>query len=372
MKKYTSIKYFIHIFVITCVASSCGTSITEIADPIRKQKNITILLDLSDRIIDQKDRDIQIIDSIYSGFLSFQKKCWDDNSYEVEGLNDRLQIKIAYQINNPSNLRNEYENKLIMNSLSANESRLKEYFNSDIPKFYSNVNQLYNKAYIGNIRQQYFGADIYKYFNEELNPKDLDSNYEYYIVILTDGYMFVSGKQGEDIPRVDILPANKFASKNVHVCLVEVAPKEELDGEINRLSSGWADWFRKMGIEDTKLVKKNKLVTTIEELQKFLGFPISYTNSEPQEIVEKKNEKTDSVPTIIPNSPKVHEIEPQFSDSKSAGTSVTKSTISTSDQNKKNEQKGGHTPRKDVQNPVKTKNTSHEKGPIMDDYPAKK
>jgi hypothetical protein len=266
---------------------------------------------LSDRIIGQKERDIQIIDSTYYGFLNFQKNNFLENDNDVEGLNDKFQIKLAYQATNPTNLRNEYEDKLVVNSLSASENRLNEYFNADALRFVSNLSELYNKAYIGEDGSKYFGADIYKFFNEDLRLSDLDSTQENKIVIFTDGYMFVSGKQGEDIPLVDILPSNKFAQKNIEVLLVEITPKEDKEGEFNRLEQGWNNWFKNMGIK-SQLVKKNKLGTTIDKLHTFLGFPVNYSNSENNAPVENNDLQMKATATvekeILKETPKTEDI----------------------------------------------------------------
>lgn len=263
--------------LLVITALSC-TENTPVAPT--KQKDITVLLDLSDRIINQKERDIIIIDSIYSGFINFQKNRFIENDNDVEGLNDRFQVKIAYQANNPADIRNQFEDKLVVNTLSSSENRLKNYFNEDVPNFYKNIQLLYDKVDCGNDCNKYFGADIFKYFNEELKVADLDSNSVYKIVILTDGYMFVKDKQGEDIPLQNIAPLNKFSNKNIEVILVEIEPKENLEGEFNRMDIGWTEWFKKMGIK-ANVIKKNKLGKTIEKLQTFLGFSLSYMNNIP-------------------------------------------------------------------------------------------
>jgi hypothetical protein len=273
MKLINGIICFLLIVLFIYGCNGCGDNIS--IEP--KYKNVKILLDLSDRITtsDQIQRDKILLDSIFVGYnhLVRTKFVECDNEDEELEIDHSFNVNIFQQQTN-SALKDDIENNLQISSIKESKNADKFMLTAVKQKdlYIKTIEQLYTVFNLGNDRNKYTGADIYKYFNEELQSNDIDSNKENLFVIFSDGYMFVKGKQGEDYPQLDLTVLNKFKDKNIKVLLIEMDPKS-IDGEITRLRNGWIKWFNNMGIE-ADVVEKRDLNTTCQKLTKFLGYTV--------------------------------------------------------------------------------------------------
>ena len=256
-----------------------------------RQHNYIILLDLSDRIIlnkDQTSRDEQLIKTIYK---LFAKKV--QSSLYIKS-KDQIKILIAPQKATPIPVE-DFENKFYINmsKIKAKDRRPKE---EERQKFFFNsLDVLYDKAKFSNTPTDYKGADIWKYFNEDLE-RDLlkDSLSENFIFIFTDGYMFIEGKQEEY--------ANEWKTvgkrfPNLKVMLLEATP-HDIDGEWNRMQEVWAKWFQEMDIKDPILIKRGAINKIQDEIAAFLNTS-QITNVRVDAIVENDSGlNKDALPTV--------------------------------------------------------------------------
>ncbi len=233
--------------------------------PMPKEKSLSvkhnyiILLDLSDRIIvqpEQPERDKEIIRAIYQLFETKVKKDLYIKS------RDEIKVVIAPQIG--SGLRTDiYENELFVNmeNIKNVQRRPKEAERRD--NFYKALDDLYNKARFSDVPSEYYGADIWKYFYEDLQT-DLsrDTLTKNFLFILTDGYPIV----GKDLSKLQPV---KESYPDLEVILMEASPREK-DMEWDHIMEMWKTWFDSMNISKYTFIKRKALAKEIEQVQEII------------------------------------------------------------------------------------------------------
>ena len=129
--------------------------------------------------------------------------------------------------------------------------------------FYANVDILYEKAVFSKNPESYNGADIWKYFYEDLKVDYAkDSLSENFLFILTDGYPIV-GKTQVKLQEVK----DKFP--DLHIVLIEAAPREK-DMEWDRIMAIWEDWFDKIGVKNYSIIKRGAISKELEQIKEVL------------------------------------------------------------------------------------------------------
>jgi len=244
--------------------------------------NVTILVDLSDRIsaaknIEQIERDVECIKSVVHAFKSFV------NTKGTVHSEDR--IKVVFY---PNNLNSGLEN--IASALSINfgetEFQNRRGVYDAIDSVYSyNLERLYSVA---SSAGTFNGSDIYNYFRHRVADDCIDEreNFRNILVILSDGYMYHKNSMVQSGNRYSyILPgsghmrdfsnntgyAGLFERENygfintgnrlskLSVLALEFAPYRDyaFDYDIQKLY--WEKWFSEQGIErgNFKIVKSD-------------------------------------------------------------------------------------------------------------------
>ena len=177
--KATSI--FIPAVLLIFIISSCGCrQNNDQVIPIKH--NYVIVLDLSDRLLnnDQAAKDSAII---MAAFNEFEKTA---RSPLIVASNDRFIIRIIPQKGSPLK-QDVYEDKLNIDLSSvdaAHKNNSFTIFKNELP---NTISHLYKEAHLGNNSKNYFGVDIWKFFNDEINT-ELRTGAENKAVVLTDGY----------------------------------------------------------------------------------------------------------------------------------------------------------------------------------------
>jgi hypothetical protein len=239
--------------------------ITACQAPAPKEKSLSvkhnyiILLDLSDRLIvqpEQAARDKEVVKAIYQLFENQVKK-----DLYIKSRNE-IQVVIAPQ--KGSGLRTDvYENKLYVNMENIKNflRRPKESERRDT--FYRALDELYSKAVFSKVPEEYYGADIWKYFYEDLNS-DLsnDTLTKNYLIILTDGYPIV----GKDLSKLQPV---KDKYPELHIILMEVSPREK-DLEWDHIMDMWKTWFDSMNIGDYTFIKRKAIDKEIEQVKEII------------------------------------------------------------------------------------------------------
>ena len=269
--------------------------------PAPPKDNYIVLLDLSDRILynnqQQVPKDISVIKSVYGVFKSRLNS--KDPTHLYYNLHDKLKVLIAPQKTTPKSLYDLVGSLRI--DLSAEQPDKKVSVTDETEKTFATVlPDIYKQAVIGNNSNAYSGADIWKYFNEDL-ADDLEKDGQNTLFIVTDGYMDL--EKNEERPSQNnryascsqiinslrkypdwetkftegdygILPvAKKFA--NLKVVLLQVNPKEDWNGEFGLLTKIWGKWFTEMGITNYRFIKDDNINEVKESLEKFMDVKIA-------------------------------------------------------------------------------------------------
>jgi hypothetical protein len=148
---------------------------------------------------------------------------------------------------------------------------------------------------ISNNSTSYAGADIWKYFNEDLQD-DLEKDAQNTLFIITDGYMDFESLQGRasrnnrytsctqiinNLKKAPdwnsrfkegdygLLPVNK-RFPNLKVIVLELNPKDDWTGEYNLLTTIWSKWFNEMGIKSFAFIKDDNINEINESIEKLL------------------------------------------------------------------------------------------------------
>lgn len=263
--------------------------------PAPPKDNYIVLLDLSDRILynnqQQVAKDINVIKSIYAVFKS--KLGVKDPTHLYYTVNDKLKVLIAPQKTTPRNLYDLVGNLRI--ELSSEQPDKKAGAITETEKtFNTTLPEIYKQAVIGNNSNAYSGADIWRYFNEDLED-DLEKDSQNTLFIITDGYMDL--EKTEDRPSQNnrfascsqiinalkkypdwekkfeegdygILPTGKKFT-NLKVVLLEVNPKQDWNGEYSLLTKIWGKWFNEMGITNYRFIKDDNINEVRESIEKF-------------------------------------------------------------------------------------------------------
>ncbi len=186
-----------------------------------KPSNYTVVLDLSDRLLESRqfDKDIAIIEEAFKKFESAALKNL------ILSSKDRFSVKLIPQRGSKLNW-NLYENKLQI-SLDKIESKDK---NKQLVALKNSLHQIlttmYKEAYHGPKSTDYFGVDIWEYLHNNSNTLS-PIKYNNTVVIITDGYFDFENNNHI------IKDGNKYTNTNFLTKLTtlnwkEVAEKEKI------------------------------------------------------------------------------------------------------------------------------------------------
>lgn len=223
---------------------------------MRVKHNYIVLLDLSDRLIvqeNQADRDKQIIKQLYSLFEDKVKKDLYIKS------RDEMKVVIAPQ-RGAGLKRDVFEDRLYVNMGNIKTVYRKSQEDERKKNFLANVDTLYHDAVFSHNPEDYNGADIWKYFYEDLKVDySKDTLTENFLFILTDGYPIVGSDQNK-------LREIKNQYPDLHIVLLEATPREK-DMEWDRIMGVWEEWFQKIGVKNYTLIKRGAITKELEQIR---------------------------------------------------------------------------------------------------------
>lgn len=227
---------------------------------VRSKHNYIVLLDLSDRLIvqeNQPQRDKTIIRHLYSMFEEKIKK----DLY----IKSRDEMKIVIAPQSGSNLRRDvFEDRLYVNMENIKNVYRKSQEAERRKNFEANLDTLYSKAVFSSTPQDYHGADIWKYFYEDLKVDySKDKLTENYLFILTDGYPIVGKDQNKLLEIKNQYP-------DLHIVLLEATPRDK-DMEWDRIMGIWEDWFTRIGVKKYTLIKRGAITKELEQIKEILS-----------------------------------------------------------------------------------------------------
>ena len=261
MNRINSERTFVHL-IIAILIFHVGCNMPNPKNKKRKMSvkhNYIVLLDLSDRLIvqeNQPERDKKIIKELYNIYEQRVKQ----NMY----IKSRDEIKVVIAPQRGSQLETEdFEDALYVNMDNIKNIYRKPKEDSRRSAFYGNIDTLYEKAVFSKNPERYHGADIWKYFYEDLRiDYASDTLSENYLFILTDGYPIV-GKTQVKLQEVK----DKFP--DLHIVLIEASPREQ-DLEWDRIMGIWEEWFNEIGVKKYSLIKRGALTKEIEQIKDVL------------------------------------------------------------------------------------------------------
>jgi len=244
------------IFLISCQLPQAETK-----KVIAEKHNYIVLLDLSDRLIvqeNQSERDKEIIKSIYNIFKEKVKKELYIKS------RDEIKIVIAPQRGEKIN-KELFEDRLYINMENISHVLKRKKEDERTANFFANLDSLYNEAKFSKISTDYYGADIWKYFYEDLKTDFVkDTLSKNFLFIITDGYPIV-GKDKEKLKPIK----DKFPG--LEVAIIEAAPRDK-ELEWDNIMQTWESWFDEIGVENYTLIKRKAISKEKEEIRDII-FP---------------------------------------------------------------------------------------------------
>jgi hypothetical protein len=263
--------------------------------------NYIVLLDMSDRLLNnnmqQGAKDIAVMKTVMG---SFQAKIDEkDPTHLYYGVKDKMKVLLSPQKSTPVELYEKVgDYRLDLESVEADEKtalvkNVSEKLDKDLP-------DLYKKAVFSNDANKYSGADIWKYFSEDLED-DISSDAANTLFIVTDGYMNFENTAGRQSKKnrysscqqiinqlrgnadwsakfedgdYGLLPVGK-KFKNLKVVLLEVNPNSEWSAEYSLLTKIWSKWFEEMGITDYHFIKSENINEVKESMEKCMAVKIN-------------------------------------------------------------------------------------------------
>ncbi len=245
-------------------------------DSINKNLNISILLDLSDRINPDKypnpsmefyQRDAQYIKSVSHAFVQHLK------SKKVILLNDKIGLYFSPEPSVPEintiskELKVNFDRNSSKNSLTETEEKYKN---------------LPIKIYESAIKDgKYVGSDIWRFFKDNVKNYCIEKDKRNILVILTDGYLYHKNSEITDgnttsflTPQlVRQLKLNSTDWKNkiekegfgfipatndlndLEILVLGINPDEKNPFEGDVIELYWSNWLKEMNVSNYKILK---------------------------------------------------------------------------------------------------------------------
>lgn len=297
MKNYTMVRIVLLALIIGATTTFCGGEAKQVpvsgsVDSLPKvDLNISILLDLSDRISPQKNpnaameysqRDIECIKMVVDVFVDRirQKK--------VQLINDNIQVYID-PVPNDADINNSL--KILKQNFTRNN--VTKVTLAQLPSTYQTICQ---RIYVNAIESQSFvGSDIWGFFKTKIK-NCISKDHRNIIVVLTDGYLyhrnnkFAKGKQysylipelikqlqlttpnWEDVYSKNgygLIPANSGLD-NVEVLILGVNGASKTPFEDDVIKRFLSDWLDNMGVQKYEIHSTDLPVNMQQVITQFI------------------------------------------------------------------------------------------------------
>ena len=241
----------------------------------RPDLNLSILLDLSDRINPDKYPDAAM--EFYLGDLGYINSIAE--SFEVH-LRNKRSIKINDQIQlyiDPEPADKKLNMKLDQLKLKFTRDNATKDNILSISKKYDSIPKLIYETAI--LDDAYVGSDVWRFFKNKVKDFCIEEGHRNILVILTDGYIYHKKTLIEENNRTSYLipqtikrfnlnnsnwetiitdknygfiPANKDL-ENLEVLVLGINPDPKNPYEEDVILKYWRDWFQAMGIENFEI-----------------------------------------------------------------------------------------------------------------------
>lgn len=257
--------------------------------PIVENYNISILLDLSDRIsleensnptMEYYQRDLGYIKSVSEAFTQHLK------SKRIRQINDKMQLFFNPEPKDPE--INSISQKLRIAIDKNNAS--KDLLNSINSNYALQTSKIYDSAIKDN---NFIGSDIWSFFDTKVKDQCIETGDRNILVILTDGYMFYDGTVMTEGNRTTyitpkLIQKNDLNTKewekklhnqdfgfikagedlsNLEVLVLGINPSHNNPYEEKVIKAYWTKWFTEMKIKHFE-IKNADLPSNMEKIIK--------------------------------------------------------------------------------------------------------
>lgn len=280
MKKYFYLVLFTATPIILLLAPGCNTETqkqktTTLAPKHTKNLNLSIFLDLSDRIDPKKypnetmeiyQRDLGYIKSMAEAFQSHVNKT------KISSMNETMQI--FFEPEPKSKEINDLAKRMrfVFDKSTVTPDKIA----SITPTYVSSAEKIYQVAISEN---KFIGADIWSFFKNKVKDQCILPKHHNVLVIITDGYMYhqenklkVDNKtsylnpelissaklnhsnfaQRMDDAKIGFIPATS-GLQDLKVLVIGINPQKGKAFEEDVIKKYWEDWFTQMGITDFEI-----------------------------------------------------------------------------------------------------------------------
>ncbi|MEB8328640.1 hypothetical protein OO009_04670 [Flavobacteriaceae bacterium KMM 6897] len=290
------------IFIIGCANENKKGTIAEAEDKIipiaesDKQLNITILLDLSDRIEPSKyptkpehfERDIEVVNFLTDLFKSEMK---NKGAFNAKG-----KMKVIFNPRPKDDEINKIASELSVDLSTKISKEKKAIFDNLKSKFTDNLERIYSKTIK---TKSYPGSDIWRFFKNDVVDFAItdDANYRNILVVLTDGYLYHQDSQDNiDNRSAYLLPQNvksngfrnnnwkeKFEKgdfgyistrqdlNNLEILVLEISPEPSAKDDEDVIKAYLNKWFKEMNVSKFELYNSDLPEYTKTRIEKFIN-----------------------------------------------------------------------------------------------------
>lgn len=253
-----------------------------------KPANITVLLDLSNRIDNgQSERDLKVLNNFKDWFYRRQK----ENFFET---NDKLKVLFHPQITqdiipNIDDLQNNLIYDLSVNNIIQKTEVKKTLKQMRDSVWNYSLFEIYKKSlYLGKT-SKWLGSDIHGFFDHDVDNYAICDSCKNILIILTDGYLNYIPTHNSKSPSVesnwfekDVLDRfpnfalintrkqNSKALDNLKILVLEV---NKDNNQFDKIEKILTDWFVSMGIKENniKILPTDLPANTKQVIENFLN-----------------------------------------------------------------------------------------------------
>jgi len=281
------------LFLFLSIAFSCRKDNAEKEEkttaksPVKENYNISILLDLSDRISLQKNpnptmeyyqRDLGYIKSVSEAFTKHL------GSKRVRQIDDKMQLFFNPEPLDPEINSISKDLRIVIDKNNAS----KDLLNSINANYASKTSKIYDSAIKDN---NYIGADIWNFFDAKVKDQCIEDGYRNILIILTDGYIFYKSNVINEGKRTSyltpkLIQQNGLNTKdwkkkldeqdfgfikvtydlsNLEVLVLGINPDKKNPYEEKVIKAYWTKWFAEMHIKHFE-IKNADLPSNMEKI----------------------------------------------------------------------------------------------------------
>lgn len=274
--KNKSMKRFIYIALIAISLFSCTPGAQKKTNTSDKPWNVSIYLDLSDRITKgigetQTLRDTAIISCVIDLFVDNVVKhkivpCDDKFQvffYPTDGISNASALSRSLSLNLKDYTQQPAQKKQKLMSMKS------DIMNTIVPIY---EETLQNKKWLG--------SDIWGFFKKRINTACVEDDYRNILIILTDGYIYHQNstiKQNSNefsyvvsnnisIPNMKLIPCNDNL-QNLEVLLLEINPSQQT--HYDKLNNIIGSWLTAMGVEHYQIEETDVTANITPAIKQF-------------------------------------------------------------------------------------------------------